>query len=152
MIHTRTRRTGVVLVEAAFIYPILFLILLAILMLGLTVFRYQQVTHAACEASRYASVHGATYSKEMGMPAATEADIINDIVVPQLGIPANQITCTVTWNKDNKQTHPVIDYSGPRPVTKSVANTVSVTVTYRWNTGWFGTIPVSSTSVSTMQY
>ena len=152
MILTRTRRSGAVLVEAAFIYPILFLLILAILMLGLTVFRYQQVTHAACEASRYASVHGATYSEEMGMPAATEADIINNVVVPQLGIPANQVTCTVVWNTSNKPTHTVIDTSGPQPVTKSVANTVSVTVTYSWRTGWFGTIPVSSTSVSTIQY
>jgi Flp pilus assembly protein TadG len=152
MLLTRPRRSGAVLVEAAFIYPIVFLILLAILMLGLTVFRYQQVTHVACEASRYASVHGATYAEETGKPAATEADIINEIVVPQLGIPASQVECTVVWNKNNKPTHTVIDTSGSQHIAKSVANTVSVTVTYRWNTGWFGTIPVSSTSISTIQY
>ena len=152
MLLTRKRRSGAVLVEAAFIYPIVFLILMAILMLGLTVFRYQQVAHAACEASRYASVHGATYSEETGKPAATEADILNDIVVQQLGIPANQVTSTVVWNKSNKPMHTVIDTKGSRHITKAVANTVSVTVTYRWNTGWFGTIPVSSTSTSTSQY
>jgi len=152
MILTRTRRSGAVLVEAALIYPIVFLILLAILMLGLTVFRYQQVSHAACEASRYASVHAATYSEETGKPAATEADILNEVVVPQLGIPANQVTCAVVWNDSNKPMHTVTETSGSQRITKAVANTVSVTVTYRWNTGWFGTIPVSSTSISTIQY
>ena len=36
--------------------------------------------------------------------------------------------------------------------TKEVYNTVSVTVTYSWDTGVFGRIPVSSTSVNLMSY
>ena len=37
-------------------------------------------------------------------------------------------------------------------VVVSRANTVTVTVTYTWNTGLFGTIPVSSSSTMPMSY
>jgi hypothetical protein len=38
------------------------------------------------------------------------------------------------------------------PTVSSRANTVTVTVTYTWNTGLFGTIPVSSSSTMPMSY
>ena len=154
MINHRKPRSGAVTVESAFVYPLLFLIILAIVLLGLTVFRYQQVAHIAREASRYASIHGDQYQKESGTPAATQDSIFNEVVVPQSGLPASELTCAVTWNTSNKvnRTVVVIDPVTGQSKVVTRANTVSVTVTYSWNTGLFGTIPVSSTSVNTMSY
>ena len=149
MIRTAVRRRGSVLIESAAIYPILFLIILAIILLGLTVFRFQQVAHIAREASRWASVHGAQYAKETGNPAATPTDVYNSAILPMAsGMDPTGISYSVTWNSSNSPTHSVVK-SG---TVTAVSNTVLVKVTYTWNTGLFGTIPVSSTSVNIMSY
>ena len=58
------RRTGASVVEGAFVYPITFLLLLAIMVGGLGIFRFQEVAHLAREAARYASTHGGQYQAE----------------------------------------------------------------------------------------
>ena len=67
--------------------------------------------------------------------------------------PAN-VTYSVTWNKNQQQASPYIgtDPVTKKPITLSQSNTVSVTVTYSWDTGLFGVIPVSSTAVAIMSY
>jgi Flp pilus assembly protein TadG len=161
MILRRKPRSGAVLVESAIIYPVLFLLSLAVILLGLSVFRYQQVSHISREASRWASVHGARYAQETGNTAATPDDIYNNAIVPQAaGMQLDGITYTVTWNLDangNPDKRPTRAVQVLDPTTnqlKDVAqsNTVTVTVTYNWNTGLFGSIPVSSTSVNTIFY
>jgi Flp pilus assembly protein TadG len=156
MMLRRTRRRGAVLVESALVYPFLVLIVLGVVLLGVSVFRYQQVAHAAREASRWASVHGYLYAQENpGQAAATAQDVYDNAIAPNAaGMQAENLTYSVTWNADNKRTRTatVTDSGTGQSKLVPVANTVTVTVTYTWDTGLFGTIPVSSTSVSTMSY
>jgi Flp pilus assembly protein TadG len=154
MLLRRQRRRGAVLVETAMIYPLLFMIILGIILLGMAVFRYQQVAHCAREGARWAAVHGAKYSRENTKPATTAADIFTNAIKPQAaGMGLSGLAYAVTWTEDQEQssTNKITAPSGTVTlVTKS--NIVSVTVTYTWNTGLFGTIPVSSTYVMQMSY
>lgn len=150
----KTQRRGAALVEHAFVYPVLFLIMLAIILVGMAVFRYQQVAHLAREGSRWASVHGKQYAADTGNAAATADDVKTKAVLPvAAGMRTTNITCATTWSSDNARFHTTtVTGADGQPVVKYVANTVSVTVTYSWNTGFFGTIPVSSTSTLVMSY
>jgi Flp pilus assembly protein TadG len=184
MLQRKTARPGTVLAETALIYPILFLIVLGVIMLGLSVFRYQQASHISREAARWASVHGEQYATEQNTTAATPQDICTNAVAPfaasmstqgmtftsataagtitYTGVSADgSVTLAVTWNTRadgvTPDKRPKRTIQVPDPITggfKDVAqyNTVSVTVTYTWNTGLFGTIPVSSTSTNTIFY
>jgi Flp pilus assembly protein TadG len=183
MLRRTKARRGAVLAESALIYPVLFLLMLGIVLLGISVFRYQQVAHASREASRWASVHGEKYGQENNTTAATPEEIFNNAIAPQAaGMPTQGmlvtvtqnvvtgtvtysgtnggLTYSVTWNMnadgtpDKRPTRviTVIDPVTGLTEARSQSNTVSVTVTYSWNTGLFGTIPVSSTSVNTIFY
>jgi Flp pilus assembly protein TadG len=161
MLLKRSARTGSVLIEAALIYPVLFLILLGIILLGIGVFRYQQVSHISREASRWASVHGSQYATDNNTTPATAQDVYTHAIAPQAaGMQLTGISYSVTWNTDaggNPLTSPTQTVLSTDPVTGapvyvSVSNTVTVTVTYGWNTGLFGVIPVSCTSVNTISY
>lgn len=161
MLLRRKARTGSVLIESALIYPVLFLIVLAIVILGVGVFRYQQVSHISREASRWASVHGNKYAQENNTTAATPQDIYDKAIKPYAaGMQLEGITYSVTWNtdaqgnpdKDPTHTYTYTDPATGIPTLKARSNTVTVTVTYTWNTGLFGTIPVSCTSVNTIFY
>jgi Flp pilus assembly protein TadG len=154
MLLRRQRRRGAVLVETAMIYPLLFMIILGIILLGTAVFRYQQVAHCSREGARWAAVHGTKYCEENAQPATTAADIFNNAIKPQAaGMGLSGLTYTVTWTQDQNQTSTVkiVDASGQATLVTR-ANTVSVTVNYSWNTGLFGAIPVRSTYVMQMSY
>lgn len=164
LLRRKPQRRGAVLVESAVVYPVLFLIMLGIILLGMAVFRYQQVAHIARESSRWASVHGAKYASDTGNPAATASDVYTKSIVPNAaGMQLQNLTYTVTWNSPlpssspspgNTRFHtkPVTDPVTGLPTIVYEANTVSVTVVYSWNTGIFGTIRVSSTSTLVMSY
>ena len=155
MMMRRQERKGSALVETAVVYPVLFLLVLGIILLGISVFRYQQVAHAAREGARWAAVHGAKYAEETGNTAATPEDIFTNAIQPQMAkVPATSLTYTVTWDQNNEQNSTYV-YTNPTTGEKSVRarqNTVSVTVNYTWDTGFFGVIPVQSTTVMTMSY
>lgn len=53
-------RRGQALVELALVFPLLVLLIAGIIVIGIGIFYQQQVTNAAREAARYASVHSAT--------------------------------------------------------------------------------------------
>lgn len=161
MLLRRKVRTGTILIESALVYPVLFLLVLGIILIGLAVFRYQQVAHISREASRWASVHGSQYARENKTTAATPQDVYDNAIAPQAaGMQNGAITYSVTWNTDaagNPDKNPTRVVQVTDPITglsKEVlrSNTVTVTVTYTWNTGLFGTIPVTSTSVNTISY
>jgi Flp pilus assembly protein TadG len=152
--HGPNRRAGTVLVELAIIYPVLFIILFGLVMGGIGVFRYHQVSYLAREGSRYASVHGSVYEQEHNIVGKTDADRKNDIyneaIKPRaIRMQLDVQDCTVTWNTNNQPYHTTITNGQVVPV----ANTVSVTVKYKWNPGFiFKPVTLSSTSVSTMSY
>jgi Flp pilus assembly protein TadG len=144
------RRSGVVLVESAIIYSVLFLLLFGLISGAIGVFRYQQVSYLAREGSRYASVHGTTYATEQNVPAATASDVYNNAIKPRaVRMQLNNLAYSVTWNTNNQPYHTVI--SNGQDV--AVANNVSVTVSYQWKPFFLSKpVTLSSTSVSTMSY
>ncbi len=147
------QRPGATLLESALVYPVLFLIVLGIITLGIAVFRYQQVSHIAREASRWAAVHGDLYRREQLGPTApltTATNVYNSAIEPHAAsMKLTGLSYSVTWNDSTQRRSRNITANG---VVVSRANTVTVTVTYTWNTGLFGTIPVSSSSTMPMSY
>ncbi|WP_439624364.1 TadE/TadG family type IV pilus assembly protein [Gemmata sp.] len=159
MLLRRPRRRGAALVEAALVYPILFLLVFGILIMSLVVFRKQQVNYLAAEGARYACVRGAKYAEETRKAAATADAVLNNVVVPQAaGMNPSALTVTAAWNASNLQAQPVtvndpVRYpSGSHSGVEFRANSVSVTVTYTWNTGMFGTYKLASTCTHPIEY
>ena len=143
------RRSGATVVEAAFVYPVLFLLVLGLLVGAGGIFRYSQLASLAREGARYASVHGGLYQQETGNPAATPQDVYNNAILPfATNLDLSQLTYSVTWNTDNMPYHMTADYEKP------VANTVSVTVVYKWfpEAYFMGPLTLSSTSTVPMSY
>ncbi len=80
--NARSRR-GVVLAEAAVVYPVFLLFLLGTLVLGLGVFRYGQLSSLAWEGARWASVRGPDYQnpgpdfkRKQTLAAPTDEDVL----------------------------------------------------------------------------
>ena len=142
-------RPGAVLVETAFVYPVLFFLLMMIILGAMVAFRYQLVAHMAREGSRWAACHGDQYAKENATVAATPKDVYDKAIAPQAGgIDAQNLSYSVTWDTDKRQYHTAVVNGS----VVNVANTVTVTVTCQWDTVVFGAITLSSTSVSTIHY
>jgi Flp pilus assembly protein TadG len=120
--HPSRQRRGAALVEAAMAYNAFFLLIIGIIVVGLGVFRYQQVAWLAREGARYASVRGAQFAQETGKAAATTTDISNYVKGKAAGLDTTNLTVTTTWNTSNNLTDP----------STGKKNTVSVTVRYAW--------------------
>jgi Flp pilus assembly protein TadG len=158
-----TRRAGSTLIESALVYPVLFVVVLGIIMLGMATFRYQQVAHAAREGSRWAAVHGTVYAKERTTTPATPQQVYDNAILPQLhGAQPGGIRYEVHWrtqpamadgSPDKRPTRTItVTNAAGAQVAAASCNYVTVTVIYDWNTILFGTIPVTSTSVSPIFY
>ncbi len=150
----RRVRRGAVAVEAAIVYPVLFLLLFGIIAGGMGVFRYQLVAGMAREAGRYTSVRGSGWQRDTNQSSPTQQQIAQDVVLP-LAVsmdPAqvivrvelvNGVSGAVTgWDVSNKATFSLNAAGDP------VANRVRVTVTYRWNPEFFFGGPIDLQSVS----
>src|SRR5260370_33870565 len=62
MLRNKTRkRSGAYAVEAAFVFPIVFFLILAILIGSLGIFKYQECSYLARMGTRYGSTHGDSY-------------------------------------------------------------------------------------------
>ncbi|AMV38172.1 TadE family protein [Planctomyces sp. SH-PL62] len=85
-------RRGIVLVEAAVVYPVLLTLLLGTFVLGLGIFRYHQVTYLACEAARWASVRGKEFQAEAKQPAPTSATMLQFARDKAVGMDATALT------------------------------------------------------------
>jgi Flp pilus assembly protein TadG len=81
-IPTLNRRHGVTLVEVAIIQPVCFTLLFAIFLGGILIFNYQEVAWLSREASRRVSVRGNQYSQQTGKASPTEAQILQNIILP----------------------------------------------------------------------
>jgi Flp pilus assembly protein TadG len=134
----RRRRRGTAIVEQAIVCPMMILLFLGTFILGLGVFRYQQISMLAREGARWASVHGPTYQAENPSTAPiTSQNVYNNAVAPKMvGLNPAELTCTLT----------------PTPMT-STATTATVTVTYYWvPESLFSPITFSSTSTMPITY
>jgi hypothetical protein len=123
------------------------LLLIGLVVGGLGVFRYHQVSSLAREAARYAAVHGTEYATETGQPAATPASIYEEVILPRsVGLDPSQLSCTVSWDQNNAPTHVLPDET-------ERTNIVTVTVTYQWlPEAYLGGITLSSTSKIPMSH
>lgn len=149
MLVKRSDRSGATLVESAIVLPVALLIVIGIIVLSTLVFRKQQLTHMAREGARWASVHGDDYVKTTGASPTTPADVYNVIRPGATGLDPTKLTCGVTWDQSQKPDRTVVEGSEVR----SRSNTVTVTVTYIWDTGTlFGSYPLSGSSTSIMSY
>jgi Flp pilus assembly protein TadG len=143
------RRAGAITIEGVVVLPVMLFLILATVVGGYGVFRYQQLAMLAREGARYASVHGGQYQQETGNSAATQSDVYNNAIVSlATGLDLTKLSCTVTWNSSN------MPYSVNNDYEKPTNNTVTVTVTYSWFPEAYlaGPITLSSTSTMPMSY
>jgi|SRR5579875_132164 Flp pilus assembly protein TadG len=152
---TSSYRRGSTITESAVVVPILLFLILAILVGGYGVFRYQQIALLAREGVRYASVHGGQYQQETGNPAATPQDVYNNAIVPYaINLDLSQLNYQVTWNTDNNTYHFGLDSNNNPDYAKVINNTVTVTVSYNWFPEVFliGPLVLSSSATMPMSY
>jgi Flp pilus assembly protein TadG len=145
------RRLGATVVECAFIYPVVFLLILGLLVGAGGIFRFSQLASLTREAARYASVHGSQYAQEMKVTAPTPADIYNNAVLPMaVGFDTSQLNYSITYNTSNAPYHTILDANNN---VLPIQNTVAVTLTYQWvPEAFLGGVTLSSTSVMPMSY
>jgi Flp pilus assembly protein TadG len=142
-------RAGFAATESVLVLPVLSAVILGTVIGGYGIFRYQQIALLAREGARYASVHGGQYQQETGNAAATPQDVYNNAILPfATNLDLSQLSYSVTWNTSNMPYHTTNDYEKP------VANTVTVTVSYKWfpEAYFVGPITMSSTSTVPMSY
>jgi Flp pilus assembly protein TadG len=147
-IQTRARRPGATAVEMALVAPVFLLLIFGLLIGGLGIFRYNQVSHLAREGARYACVRGQDYHIDTKQPAATQNSIYENAVKPSaFTLDQSRLTCTVTWDKSNAP-------KAINPDGTATTNYVIVTVSYQWiPENWmFPAINLTSTSKMPMSY
>ncbi len=151
----RGGRPGAVALESAVVYPVMIFLLLALVVGGTRVFRYQQVACLAREAARAACVKGSDWQKATGKTSPTRQQLFDDVVLPRAaGMGPEQLTLSVVWV--NGATGATADWDSStkaptsiHPVSgESVTNRLRVTVTYQWTTELFGIRAGPLTSVS----
>jgi Flp pilus assembly protein TadG len=143
------RRRGSLTTESVVVLPTLLFLIVATVVGGYGIFRYQQIAMLAREGARYASVHGGQYQQETGNSAATPQDIYNNAIAPfATSLDLSQLSYSVTWNANNMPYSVNNDYETP------TNNTVTVTVRYNWFPEAYvvGPIVLSSTSTMPMSY
>jgi Flp pilus assembly protein TadG len=133
------RKRGVSAVEAAVVYPVTILLLLGTVVLGLGVFRYQQIQSLAREGARYASVHGPQYAADSGNAYATSSTVLTYIETLAVGLDNSKLSCTVTWS--------------PSPPTTTTPSLVTGQISYDWvPEGYFQSMTLSASSVMPVTY
>src|SRR5436190_15081592 len=146
MVQCRQRRLAVVTVEAAFVLPVAFFLILATVIGSMGIFRYQEVCYLAKEGARYASVRGTQYEQEVsGATAATADSIYNKAILPRVAVcDTANLSYSVSWSKSNSP------YTVTSSFEKPVGNTVTVTVTYKWMPELYLIGPITLKASSTM--
>src|SRR4051812_32589375 len=100
----RAPRGGGVVLECAFIFPVLVFVLIALLVGSMGILRYQEVVLLSQEGARYASVHGANYRSEVASKSTpyTAEEIYNASIKPRLMcLDADKVSYSVTWDQSD---------------------------------------------------
>jgi Flp pilus assembly protein TadG len=104
------RRPGATLVECAFVYPVLFLLVLGMMVGAGGIFRYSQLASLAREGARYAVVHGGQYAQENNTTVPTPDDIFNNVIAPMaVGFDTTQMGYSITYDTTNSPYHTTFD-------------------------------------------
>ena len=150
------------MLEFAAVAPVVFLLILGLIVGGLGVFRYQEVSHLAREATRYASTHGGQYSRDgmlakTGVPAVlTDSDIQTYVATKSVGLDPSKLTVTLSYSAPNTvvpRNVPTYLDTNPSLIPPSQTvfqNYVTVTVTYQWMPEVLLVGPINLTSTSTI--
>jgi hypothetical protein len=143
------RRIAATVAETAIVLNATMLLLIGLIVVGLGVFRYQQVAAVAREGARWASVHGGSYAQDTGQPLATSQSIYNAAIAPMCsGLDVNSLTYAVTWDDGSQM--PLV-YTGAGNGWKS--NSVRVTIRYQWiPEAFLGGITLTDTSEMPVTY
>lgn len=159
-------RAGASAVEFAVVATATLVLILALTVAGMGVFRYQEVAHLAREGSRYASTHGGQYQQEgmatsSGVPAcASSADVQNYLLPKVVALDKSKLSITASWSPppgmtpNNMPTYVNTDSTLVPPAQTVIRNYVTVTVSYQWMPEWYlvGPYTLSSTSKVAMSY
>jgi Flp pilus assembly protein TadG len=93
---SRRNERGVVLLEFGLVMVVFFMFVFGVMDFGRALYTYHFVSHAACEATRYAIVRGSTSTDP-----ATAADVETYVKsITPLGVDANNLTISTTWSPD----------------------------------------------------
>ena len=127
-------RRGMTTVECAVVYPVTILLVLGTIIVGVGVFRYQQLQALAREGARYASVHGPAYATATGEAQASTSSVLSYLEGMAVGL--NGLECTS------------VSYSST-----TLPCTVSVTLSYTWKPeGYFASSTWTPTSTMAVTY
>jgi Flp pilus assembly protein TadG len=140
----RRLRHGAAAVEAAFVLPAFFALLLGLIIGGIAILRFQQTACIAREVARFASVHGSDRQLYADSPRWTVAEIANQVVVPRLlGMDPASLVVRIDWIDVGVGN--VVDWDVSKQLVLSLddkGNSVScharVTVQYAWSPRWGG--------------
>jgi hypothetical protein len=173
-----TRRRGASTSELAVVLPVVLLVILALMVGGMGVFKYHEVAHAARETARFASVHGAEYAKANAvaiqagtLPTVDKAYLISLAKKSSFTLDPNQMQVsvqmmvltpgatsatsltTVDWddttNNQNRSPYSAWTNNATTPATNvEVANVLIVQVTYSWSPNLLGVSPMNLTSTA----
>jgi Flp pilus assembly protein TadG len=156
------RRSGAALLEYAIVAPFVFFVILALVVGGMAVFRYQEVSYLAREATRYASTHGGHYFLDgnpttTGVAAVTsDSDVETYVQAKAVNMDPAKLTATVSWSSPSTISPRNIPYyvnTDPNlvpPGQTVIQNYVTVTVTYEWVPELILVGPINLTSTSTV--
>jgi Flp pilus assembly protein TadG len=125
-VNTLCRR-GALALEYALVLPVFLFLVLALIVGGLGVYRANEVGWLAQECARWASVHGGEYSEDTGLPAATPADVYQNVILAEATLlDLSALGYSVTWDDPGKMP----TYLDANNYART--NRVTVTITYRW--------------------
>jgi hypothetical protein len=151
--HHKQRRRGVHAVEAAFIYPISFLLIIGMIVCGMGIFRYQETCHWARAGARWAVCHGGQWAFDQGQPLTQPSDVYNNAIQPYtIALNPANITYSVTWSDPGEM--PIFPETNmPGPPFPWQINQVTVTVNYTWiPEAYLGGITFTATSTMPIEY
>jgi hypothetical protein len=137
-----SRRPAATAVEAAFVLPIAVVLIIALVVGAMGVFRYQESAYLAREAARYASTHGGQFRKDAGWSVGNRAvwtdDIMTNCVQKRMMVlDASKLNVTCSWPAVINQPNSGDNWPGSK---------VKITVTYDWvpESGLFGAVTFTS--------
>ena len=160
MLLSTSPRKGVTVLEFAVVAPITFFLLLALIVGGMAIFRYQEVSHLAREGSRYASVHGGRYTLDRipvtsGVPAVnSDSDIQAYVESRAAALDISKLKATISWSAPstlspiNMPMYVDTDPNLVPPGQITIQNYVTVVVTYEWLPELYLIGPINLTSTS----
>jgi Flp pilus assembly protein TadG len=172
-VPVRQRRRASSALECAIVYPATFFFVLAIIIGGTGVFRYQEVAHLAREGARYAATHGGQYNADgYSGQIINSADMLTYLSDRTTLLDPNDLTVTIDYVLDSDSTGTISTTQkaspvnmptytannpnavAPTPQYVTVRNNAVVTVTYTWIPEMYivGPFTLTSTAQIPMSY